>query len=396
MNQRTSNPIRSLFNPQFIVLMVVSFFISGSFYLVNTSLSAYAVSLGASLTLAGVIVGCFSITSLVVRPFSGVVVNHFSKKGVMLAACGFMLVASLAYILVPTPELLIAVRILHGIGFALNSTVSLVLVSYTIPNEQLGQGVAYFGLAQMLASAVMPAVGAWLAERWGGTAVFLVTAAIVVVGTAALASLRISEPPREVSGPEKRLHISLGEILCLSLLPLSILGGLFSMFNGINSSFMLQVGDQRGISNISLYFTVNTVAIVSIRLLLGRVTDKRSIFFVLIPATISAVLAAVLLGAAYTLLGIIVAAVFQAAGQGMAQPSLQAECIKRTAPERRGTASSTYFMCSDIGQGLGTMLGGAISDHFGYGTMYNSIAGIFVIAAVLCVIFGLQSRRKTV
>lgn len=389
----TKDKERSIFNPQFVTLMVVSFFISGSFYLVNTSLSSYAVSLGASLTLAGVIVGCFSITSLVVRPFSGVIVNRMPKKRVMLLACGFMLAASVAYVLVKSPGTLVLVRIIHGVGFALNGTVALVLVSLTVPESKIGQSVGLFGLAQMLASAVMPALGAWIAQSWGGKAVFLVTAAITVVGAAILSVMKLEEPPKPgKSAAGEKSRISFSELLCVRLLPFGILGGLFSMFNGINSSFMLQIGAERGISNIALYFTVNTVAIITIRMLLTRLADRNSIYHVLIPAAVSAVLAAVLIGVGASLAVIVVAAVFQAGGQGMAQPSLQAECIKRIEPERRGTASSTYYMCSDIGQGLGTMVGGAVSDTFGYSWMYMGIGGIFAVSAVLCVLAAIKER----
>lgn len=380
----------TIFTLPFVMLMVVSFFISGSFYLVNTSLSSYAVSLGASLTLAGVIVGCFSITSLVVRPFSGVLVNRMAKKKVLLIACGFMFVASLAYVLVDKPELLIAVRILHGIGFALNGTVSLVLVSYTVPEEKMSQSIAYFGLAQMLASAIMPSIGAWVAGQWGGRMVFYVTAGIVVVGSILLCCLNIQEPEVQV---KKSGRVTFGELICVSLLPLAVLGGFFSMFNGINSSFMLQIGADRGISNIALYFTVNTAAIITIRLLLTKWADRNSIYHVLIPSCVSAVLAAVFIGIAGSLAVIVLAAVFQAAGQGMAQPGIQAECIRRMSQEKRGTASSTYFMCSDIGQGMGTMAAGAASDAFGYQTTYYGIALIFLCSAAVCGAAAMRVRK---
>ena len=78
----------------------------------------------------------------------------------------------------------------------------------------------------------------------------------------------------------------------------------------------------------------------------------------------------------------------------MAQPSIQAECMKRVPAENRGTASSTYYMCSDIGQGLGAMLGGKVADSFGYGAMYNCVALIFLIVAASCGVAALKGRRK--
>lgn len=379
-----------LFHFRYVVLMIVSFFISGSFYLINTSLSRYAISLGASLSLSGVIVGCFSITSLVVRPFSGMFANRMKKKTLLQIACVLMIVSSLAYTMFRDPRALIFVRILHGVGFSLNGTVSLVLVGSVVPEEKLGQGVAYFGLAQMLASAVMPTAGAYMAEKLGGVSVFYGAAVIVVVGLVCLTLLKLDEP--EIVKPKEK-RFSFGELICVRLLPLGILGGLFSMFNGINSAFMLGIGSERGIGDIALYFTVNTAAIIFIRLLLSRSADRGSIYRVIIPATAAAVIASLLIGAAGSLIVILIAAIFQAGGQGMAQPSVQAECIKRVEPERRGTASSTYFMCSDIGQGLGAMVGGKISEAFGFATMYYGIAGIFLICAVVSTAAAVRERK---
>lgn len=392
MEEKAKTPSRGdgLWTYRYVVLMVVSFFISGSFYIINTSLSEYAISLGASLSLSGVIVGCFSITALVVRPFSGFFANRMRKKLLLQIACVLMIVSSLAYPLFRDPSALIYVRILHGIGFSLNSTVSLVLVGAVVPDSKIGQGVAYFGLAQMLSSAVMPTLGAYLSEHLGRTAVFYSAALVVAVGLVFLSTLRIEEPPLPKAD---RFRFSLGEFICVRLLPLGILGGMFSLFNGINSAFMLGIGAERGIGNIALYFTVNTAAIILIRLILGKVADKGSVYRVIIPAIVSAVIAAVMIGMAGSLAVILIAAVFQAGGQGMAQPSIQAECIKRVEPERRGTASSTYYMCADIGQGFGAMIGGRISESFGFGAMYNGLAAIFVLCALVSTLAAAKTRK---
>jgi len=380
-----------LYNSGYLILMIVNFIISGSFYLVNTILSSYVVSRGASLALAGVIVGVFALTSLITRPFSGILVNRMSKKRVMLAALAVVTVSSFGYSLTMRPELLVLVRILHGVGFALQSTVSLVLISMVVPIERMSEGVANFGLSQMLAAAVMPNFGALIADKLGYSYVFYLAVALNLVACVILLFLRFDEhalaeaaqPAGAEPAAETKKKIPIHDFICVGLLPLGIIGGLFSLFNGVNSSFMLLIGADRGISNIALYFTVNTIAIVAIRLLLARLADRVPILRVVVPALVSAILAAVLLGLAGSLIVVLIGAVFQAAGQGMAQPSLQAECIKRVEPQKRGTASSTYFMCADIGQGSGAMIGGAISGACGYGTMYVFIGALFAVALVI-------------
>lgn len=391
-----SNENTKLFNKHYIILMIISFFSSGSFYLVNVILSAYAVKMGATLALSGVIIGCFSITSLIIRPFSGVIVNRINNKSVLMFAIVIMFISSLAYALVNNPYALIAVRILHGIGFALNGTVSLVLVSAVTPQKRMSEGIAYFGLAQMLACAVMPNIGAWVSDCYSYIMVFYIAAGIILINGIIIMMIPISgnEHTKEATNrSEEKKKFSVNDLICIKLLPLAIVGGLFSLFNGLNSSFMLLIGSERGISDIALYFTVNTIVIVLIRLLLGKIADRKNILYVLIPTIITAILAAVMIGMAASLTVILIASVFQAGGQGIAQPSLQAECIKRVDPQKRGTASGTYYMFSDIGQGLGAMIGGAVSGAWGYDVMYYGVAAIYTICLPFCVISLVKSRR---
>ena len=52
---------------------------------------------------------------------------------------------------------------------------------------------------------------------------------------------------------------------------------------------------------------------------------------------------------------ILAAAVIKAFGQGTAQPSLQAECLRRSGSARRGLAASTFFIGANSGQGFGPL-----------------------------------------
>jgi MFS family permease len=61
-------------------------------------------------------------------------------------------------------------------------------------------------------------------------------------------------------------------------------------------------------------------------------------------------------------------------GFGTAQPATIALLIDRVRPEQRGLATSTYFMGFDAGFSIGAILLGVVSQHWGFGVMWQLAA----------------------
>ena len=106
-----------------------------------------------------------------------------------------------------------------------------------------------------------------------------------------------------------RLHRSAG-------FAAGIFGSVFSMFNGVIGAYLVLLGEERGIENISLYFTVNAIALVLVRIAAGKIYDRYGISAILIPAFILAAVAAVFIGFAGALPMILAAAAIKAFAQG--------------------------------------------------------------------------------
>ena len=107
-------------------------------------------------------------------------------------------------------------------------------------------------------------------------------------------------------------------------------------------------------------------------------TKRDGLSFILYPALLCAILEALLLGHAAGLSMILAAAVIKAFGQGTAQPSLQAECLRRSGSVQRGLAASTFFIGANSGQGFGPLAGGAVASAFGYTAMFNCSAALLL------------------
>ncbi len=154
------------------------------------------------------------------------------------------------------------------------------------------------------------------------------------------------------------------------------------------------VGFERGIANVGVFFTVNAVMLLLVRIFGGRLMDKYGLTPILIPSYLLAATAMFLVAGAKGAAVIAVAGALKALGQGSAQPAIQTTCIQQLPPEKRGVAVSTFYVGADVGQGLGGALGGTVAQTFGYTAMYCG-AGVLLLAALAAYLaFAAAQKRK--
>ncbi len=381
-----------LWSLAYVFLMFLGTVSSLAFAMVQPTIAKHAVALGASLAAAGTVAGLFSLTALVARPASGLLADRLDRKTLLAGATAVLGLSTLGYALAPVLPVLVAFRILHGTAFAVSSTVNMAIVASVIPRSRLAEGIGYYGVGQILAQAVGPAAGLAIGAARGLPTTYAVAGAVLVLNS--LLMLRLPKRPREERRKGERIRF--GDLVSLPLLPLALVGGIFSFMNGTVSSFLVLVGEQRKIAGVALYFTVSAVVLLLVRPAVGRLSDRRGLGVVLFPAFGLAILAAALLGTAAGIAAVLAAAVLYAAAQGSAQPSLQATLIRRAPEGRTGLATSTYFLGADIGQGIGPIVGGTIASAYGYGSMFLGCAALFLVGAAFSAILlrkRLQARH---
>jgi MFS family permease len=386
----SEEPRGRLWTFPYLFLMFLGTVSSTAFAMVQPTIAKQAVALGASLAVAGMVAGLFSLTALIARPVSGLLADRLDRKTLLVSATGVLGLATLGYAVSAVLPALAAFRVLHGIAFSVSSTVNMAIVATVIPRSRLAEGIGYYGLGQILAQAVGPAIGLALMTAHGLPVTYAVAGSALLLDC--LLMLRLPTRPCEKRTAGGRIRFA--DLLSLPLLPLALIGGIFSFMNGTISTFLVLVGDARRIGGIALYFTVYAVVLLLVRPVVGRISDRKGLGLVLYPAFALAILAAVLLGVANGLAMILAAGVVYAMAQGSAQPSLQATLLKLAPEGRTGLATSTYYLGADIGQGFGPIVGGSIATAFGYTAMFLSCAALFVIGAATSGLV-LKTKRRS-
>lgn len=381
-----------LWNKHYILVLVLNTLNAFSFFMVATILSKYLVNIGATITMAGFIVGLFSLTSLCCRPFSGIMADRFSNVTLLKWSNILMGIGLLGFTITTQIPLLILFRIINGVGFALSGTCQISLATKYIPKDKMGEGIGYLGLGMVLGSAVAPGFGLALSEGFGMKTTFLISAALT--GIALLILFFQKEEKKQLV---ERSRISFSDIIAVKALPFTLVAGAYSFVNGIIASYLVLYADELGVKGISIYFTVCAIVLFIIRPFSGKLMDKKGIRVTVLPGLLLTAIAMFMLGSSRTLILILVTGAIRSLGQGAAQPSLQAGCISAVGKEKSGVATSTYYLGGDVCQGFGPMIGGAIIGNIagldGFSALFN-VCGVLLLIAL--VYFYIITSKKQV
>lgn len=280
--------------------------------------------------------------------------------------------------------MIIAGRLLHGIGMGFLAPVSLALASDALPESRIASGIGVFSLGQAIATAIGPMLGLELVQAYGYSAVFLISAGATCL--VLVLSLRLKT---EAPAPNQRFTISLDNIIATEvIIPTIIMFFLAGAFSCINS-FILIYGGAIGIEEIGLFFTAYAVCLLFTRPVSGRISERYGVSATIIPGMLIFALSFVVISFSRSLPMFIFAGAVSACGYGICQPSIQTLCMKLVPSERRGVAGNTNYIGVDAGYLITPSIAGFIvsmvqdkggTEVNGYAAMYRFMTIPIVIA----------------
>lgn len=373
----------------FILIFMINLLISISFQMLNPTLPKYVVALGLTTGAAGVVSTAFVVTSLIIRPFSGRWSGQYNLKTLMYVGLACLMVAMLGYLLANNMPLLIVCRLIHGLGWGISTTTAATIAAQSLPEKRLGSGIGVFGLASCISNAVAPNIGLALSAEGKYFPMFMVALAIPAIGLILCTGLCL--PVVEKKKQSKRLHVNdFVSVRCLIPVGMVLM---LSISVAAVSNFLALYADELQVAGIGVFFTVYAVSLFIFKPLSGRLADKLGFGTVIYGCAALMVIAFMFIGLAKTLWEFLMAAVLYGAGYGGLQPTLQAWSFRRETPERRGVASSTFFIGLDAGTGIGASIAGVAAQLFGYQAMYLLMIVPIVLSAVLYAVSAMRKKE---
>lgn len=332
--------------------MMANFFQSMAAFMANTMLPIYADSLGAATAVVGFVSSSFAVTALLIRPFSGPAFDSFSRKALLMIAQVIICTSCFLYGIADSVPMLIAVRLLHGVGMGCSGPLGLALVSEFLPPTKFSSGISIYTLAQSVAQVIGPASGLYLVAYVGFSNIFFVTASLLFF--AMLGTAFIKEPPREYLPYRLKLDRMFAKAAVPKALTLMLLCIAFSCM----TAYVVLYGYERGVTDMGLYFVVYAGCLMVTRPIFGTLADKFSAPRILLVGLGFFAACYMALCAAHDLGGFLLAAVLGSAGFGVCAPLLQSMAMASVPMQFRGAAGNTTFTGLDFGSLIGPVIGG--------------------------------------
>jgi MFS family permease len=276
---------------------------------------------------------------------------------------------TIAYALIASYKVMLALVLVHGVFWSGLLTGSAAYMTNILPESRRAEGIAYWGLSTIAAIAVAPTIGFWV-YRFGWHVLCLESAALNVL----MAIIAWRLPPQRVpAAPEGARR---GRMIEWRVLILSFTLFLYSFGYGGITSFTALYADANGVTPKGIYLTALALIILVTRPLSGRLGDRLGYRRVFLPCLVLITIGLACLTFGGTRFWLVTSAIIFGAGFGTAYPVFAGYVMRNVGPERRGAAFGAILACFDTGIGTGsTSMGWLISRH--------GFARAFGVAAVL-------------
>ena len=370
-----------VFTRDFILAFAAAGLIRICYQIQNTVTPLYAENLGFSAASIGLLTTVATVASLVLRPFLGGWLDRYGRKWIAIIGTALFSLATFWNGYAAAMAMLIVVKAFQGLGFSAHTTAVNTMATDVLPEKRMSEGIGYMGLTGSLSLAVAPAIALGMI---GGGAYRPAYTIAFVVGALATVSLLFfrGKPKKSDRAVDAEPARGIARFFEPKAFKPSAVMLLLGLCGAAPSTFLAMSAINRGFGTdqISLYFTVNAVALAVARLFGARIARRLTPGRAVLYATVLDVAAFLLLAFAADAWMLWLAAAMYGLGYGTIYPLLNAAAITLAPPERRGTAMATFLTAMDVGVGFGASVWGLLADWLGMGVLFPLCAVVSALA----------------
>ncbi|MFV5490783.1 MFS transporter [Acinetobacter sp. ASP199] len=384
--------VMPLWTKSFLLCLANNLFLFIFYFAQTTILPIYILKeLGGSVTQAGLTLTLFMVSSIVIRPFSGLIIEKLGQRRTLIISATMFCLIAFGYLFISNMTSLYILRLMHGVWFSILTTVCVPVVNQFIPDSRRGEGMGYYAMSVNLGVVLGPFIGLGLIPYLSYTMVTAVLVAMIFIGYIFCFLI----PVQEVKQPEtEKTRLGLSDFVEKKSLTVALMVMMISFAYASIMSFIAPYASSIDLMQYAgLFFVVFAISMMSLRPITGKIYDRKGPQYVIYPAILTFSLGLLVLSQIDTLTGFMLAAVLIGLGFGSAQPCLQTLAIQRAPKHRIGYATSTFYTCYDLGIAIGSLVVGIMITT-------QSFSFAFIICAALTALsllyFKFVVQHKTV
>jgi MFS family permease len=383
-----------LWTKDFVIVSVINFILLLIHLLLMVTIASYAIDkFHASTSMAGLTAGIIIIGALIGRLGAGRIIGDIGSKRILTIGVVFFITTSALYFGAINLPLLLINRLLHGIALGVASTATGTIVAQIIPDEKRGEGIGYYSISAILATAVGPFLGILLSQHANFKIIFIFNLILGVI--CFVISLIVNEPALRSCGQDEigaGRRFNLSNFLEFKAMPISLVSLIIGFsYSGVITFMSLYSRQINLVEAASLFFLVSAMINLVSRPFSGRLFDAKGANMVVYPCLFIFASGMLLYSQAHHGITLLLASALMGLGFGNYISCSQAIAIKLTAPHRFGLAISTYFIFYDLGVGIGPFLLGFLVPFTGYRGLYLMM--VFVILSGIAFYYFLHGKN---
>ncbi len=359
-----------LWNADYLKVWTANFMLFFAFYLLTPLLPLFLRDVfQADKAMTGIVLSGYTLTALLARPFSGYIVDSFSRKKVLMW-CYFLFALFFAGYFITWSLLLFAIiRTVHGAPFGATTVADSTMAIAVLYPERRAEGIGYYGLSNNIAMAIGPSAGLYIyTSLHNFNIIFTLSLATAFLGLALVSSVSTRDRvpiKKENKLSMDRFFLIEGWSEGLTIMMLSFSFGVISTYLAVYSREALGITSGTG-----TFFALLAAGLIASRIVGGRTLRNGMVVQNAQWGMTLSLFGYLLFVAVPDMWGYYGAAIIIGLGNGHMFPAMQTMFINLAPNSRRGTANSTLLVSWDVGIGLGIVIGGAAAEHLGYAAAF--------------------------
>lgn len=372
-----------LWNSNYWKVMCSNFLLFFAFYILTPLLPIYLDrQFAADKHLIGIVLSGYVVAALLVRPFSGFMVDCFNRKKVLMLCFFVFFICFTGYIGAGTILMFAIVRTFHGIPFGAATVANSTVAIDVVPSSRRNEGIGFYGLSNNLAMAIAPSVGIYVYSVTDNfNLLFWIALVLALAGFCCAATVKL--PKRDIVKAKPAMSLDHFFLTRAWLMAINII--LFGLCWGVMSNYVAIYGQEKlGITDgTGIFFMILSSGLFVSRLIGNKSLRKGKI-------TSNGVRGVILSTVGYTLFAsalgdwsYYLSALFVGLGNGQMYPAMLNMFVKVARHDQRGTANSSILTSWDLGMGLGILAGGFIAQYVSYSAAFWATAAAQTCGALL-------------